>query len=786
MKQGAPGSFGAQLEALREAAGFTQEELATIAGLSVHAVSALERGERRRPHVDTVCALSAALDLTGAARDALLGSARAPAHATAADDLSAHSLPLPLTALLGRDTEMQTLRHWLAGPDFRLITLIGPGGVGKTRLALELAHAVADEGATRVLFVPLAHIRDTGLVACEVAEALGLADLTASDLPRRARAACAGHPTLLVLDNFEQVLGAAPLLADLLASALVLRLLVTSRAPLRVRGEREYALGPLALETGAEAMSPADLARVAAVRLFVERVRDVRPDFCLTAANGPTVTAICRRLDALPLALELAAPWMKVLTPEDLLRRLGRDPLLSTVTPRDLPERQQTMNATVAWSYQLLDSNTQRALRRLGALPGRFSVDAAAAVLAARGHASTGSEALDVLAALIDKSLLLRAETAVATRPLYRMLETVRAYAARELAASTTDLDDAMEGLARYCTAEAALAFKGLVGPSQAEWLNRVHEDLENYRGALTWLVACGRAAEAADIAWGLLFFWQIRGQAAEGLWWYEATLNLPSLPPAAESRALTGAALLWFSQGELGRARSALTRALALLEAAGDRDAVVRAEAEDVSGRIELGLGDFTAAHDWFARSIESFNALAFPWGVGTALLGMSAIPLETRDAQQAEHLLDEATSLLRHAGPWFLARALTVRAMAAVQRRAPDEAIVLVRQSLTHIRDLQDKWLFVHAAVPLAAAAALKGDDPWAARILGARDVVAERTGVTIVLKPAHDMSEQVERDVREHLGPDRWARAYEAGRRTSIDALLTDIDRALSATT
>ena len=250
MKPGAPGSFGAQLKALREAAGFTQEELATIAGLSVHAVSALERGERRRPHVETVRALSAALDLTGATRDALLASARAPAHDTAVDELSGVSLPLPLTALLGRDADVQTLRHWLADPAARLITLIGPGGVGKTRLALELARAIAEEGATRVVFVPLAAIRNPAFVASAIAEALGLADVTALDLPRRARAACDDRPTLLVLDNFEQVLDAAPLVADLLTSVASLRVLVTSRAPLRVRGEREYAVGPLALEAG--------------------------------------------------------------------------------------------------------------------------------------------------------------------------------------------------------------------------------------------------------------------------------------------------------------------------------------------------------------------------------------------------------------------------------------------------------------------------------------------------------------------------------------------------------
>jgi transcriptional regulator with XRE-family HTH domain len=392
MKVGAPGSFGAQLKALRETAGFTQEELATIAGLSVHAVSALERGQRRRPHVETVRALSAALDLTGPTRDALLASARAAAPKAAAGQRRDVSLPLALTALLGREADVETLRHWLADPAARLITLTGPGGAGKTRLALELARANAAEGASRVLFVGLAAIRNSAFVAPAIAEALGVMDATALDLPRRTRASCDGSPTLLVLDNFEHVLDAAPLVADLLTSVAALRVLVTSRAPLRVRGEREYAVGPLALEAGVDAMSPADLARSPAVRLFVERARGVQPDFRLTAANGPTVTAICRRLDALPLALELAARWLKVLTVEDLLRRLTHDVLLSPVASRDLPERQQTMNATVAWSYHLLNAKEQHAFRRFGALPGLFPIDAAAAVLAGGAGAPAGHD----------------------------------------------------------------------------------------------------------------------------------------------------------------------------------------------------------------------------------------------------------------------------------------------------------------------------------------------------------------------------------------------------------
>jgi len=781
MKAGSAVSFAARLKALREAAGFTQEELATIAGLSVHAVSALERGERLRPHVETVRALSSALDLTGPTRDAFLGSARAPVLTAAVDQLS--GLPPPLTAFLGRDAEMETLRQWFASPASRLMTLVGPGGVGKTRLMLELARAIAKDGSTRVLFISLAAMRDPAFVASAIAEALGLSEVPALDLPRRARLACGDRPTLLMLDNFEQVLEAASLVADLLMSVAALRVLVTSRAPLRVRGERELAVGPLALEVDSDSMSPADLARVPAVRLFLERVRDVRPEFRLTPANGPIVAAICRRLDALPLALELAASWIRVLTLDDLLRRLQHDVLLSTAGPRDLPERQQTMNATVGWSYQLLNHDEQRAFRRFGALPGLFPIDAAAAVLAGRDTSSDRSEeALRAAAALIDKSLLLRSETSVVvTCPLYLMLDTVRAYAVLALTAGG-ERDDALEGLARYCAGEASLAAEGLVGPAQVDWLDRVREDLESYRAALAWLIERGRSSEACHIAWALLWFWAIRGHSIEGLGWYQRILSLPSLAPAVEGRALLGAAAMRYIQGELACARTDLERALALAHGSGDTD--VEVQAEWILGHIEYAAGNLEAARECFTRGVDGFKAAGNALGTGLVLTGLAWVALATRDAGLAERLIDEAASALRHSGPWFLQLGLYIRAILAVRRGAADEAIVLMGESLTRIRRFQDKFAFVYALVPLAAAAVLKGDDAWAARILGARDAVTERTGVTVVDKSVDDLTGQAEGGVRARLGPHQWAQAYAAGRKASIDSLLKDIESAVGS--
>jgi tetratricopeptide (TPR) repeat protein len=469
-----------------------------------------------------------------------------------------------------------------------------------------------------------------------------------------------------------------------------------------------------------------------------------------------------------------------VLAPEDLLHRLERDAVLPDVGARDLPERHRTTNATVAWSYQLLAPNEQRLFRRLGVLPGRFPMDAAAAVLAGRdGCSSASDETLRAAAGLIDKSLLLRSETSVASRPLYDMLETVRAYAALELT-SPGERDDALVGLVRYCTAEASLAAEGLVGRAQAEWLDRVREDLESYRGALAWLINHGDPTEAIDIAWALVFFWIIRGRAVEGLGWYEQILNLPSLPPGVESRALLGAGAMSYSLGEIGRARTALARALALACDIGDMTIV--ATAENLLGRVEQSLGHVDVAREHYARSCERFRALAIAWGVGNALTGMATVHLAAGDATSAERLLDDATSVLRPVAPWFLALALNVRAILAVQRGNADEVIALVRESLTLIRGLHDNHAFVFALGPLAVAAVLKGDEAWAARILGARDAVTERTHATVVVRQSLDkLTGLGEREVRARLGPDRWALAYASGRSASIDSLLNDIESA-----
>jgi predicted ATPase/DNA-binding XRE family transcriptional regulator len=758
------------------AAGFTQEELATIAGLSVHAVSALERGRRRRPHPETVRALATALDLAAPVRDELLQAAREPTGGAPIEYSEMPLLPHAATPLVGRDADLRALRLWVANPAFRILTLVGTGGVGKTRLLLEVAREVADAARMRVVFVGLAAIRDAAFVPSAIAEAFGVTDGIPADLPRRVRAACDGRPTLLLLDNCEHVLDAIPLVAALVSGVASLRVLATSRAPLRVRGEREYAVGPLGMEADPNAATFDRPAPAPAIRLFVDRVHDFNPDFQLSDVNEPGIAAICRRLDALPLAIELAAPWLKVLSQDDLLRRLNQDVLSPSIGRRDLPERQQTMNATIAWSYQLLAVDDQRVFRRLGAFPNGFPIEAAAAVCS---DIEIGSSPLDgaqrAVAGLIERSLLLRAESSDVGRPLYFMLETVRAYATTQLVMSG-ERDAAMDGLARYCLAAARTASDRVTGPAQGEWLDRVRDDLESFRSALTWLIERGRSADACDIVWDLLLFWLIRGHTAEGLHWYDELAATPSLSSPARATALAGAAVMNYAQGDVARARHVAELSLSL--STGSSTPAV-AFSENILGYVDLGVGNIAAARGRFESAAARFHDLGKPWGAGNALAGQGWAALAGGALEESDRLLNEAAAVLSTVGPWFSALVLYVRGVLAVRRGAPTEAIGFVRESLLGIQRLHDRFALIYTLVPLAAAAELIGDDEWAARILAARDAVTERTGAVVVDESVRDLRERVERDARARLGQKRWAREYEAGRNASVESLLREID-------
>ena len=422
----APVHFGDLLRQHRLALGLTQEALAERAGLSKRGISDLERGARTRPQRESLHLLAEALGLSGLSRAAFVaaarrraGNARQHSPLSPHDPFTAAPLPVPLDEFVGRERELVGITELLRGDGVRLLTLTGPGGVGKTRLAITVADDVSAHFSGGVAFVGLAHIRDASLVASAIAQGLGVRASGAESVKESLTAALGTGKTLLMLDNFEQVVDAAPLALDLLAACPQLTIMVTSRAPLRLRGELEVPVLPLDLPAAARSESPETVSRHASVRLFVARCRAVAADFALDEVTAPTVSEICWRLDGLPLAIELAAARIRMLPLTTLLARLEKRLPLLTGGARDAPDRQRTLRDTIAWSHDLLRPQEQTLFRRLAVFTGGWTLEAAEAVVGA-----SDVEVLDGLETLMHQSLIQRVE-GVAGEPRYVMLETV-------------------------------------------------------------------------------------------------------------------------------------------------------------------------------------------------------------------------------------------------------------------------------------------------------------------------------------------------------------------------
>ena len=771
-----PASFGSLLARFRETSGLTQALLAAQAGLSTNAISALERGVVRAPYHVTVQALAKALDLSdldAATFESRVFRGRRPRRRVPGNLLGGRtSVPRPPHAIIARDQELASIARLLRQPEVRLITLLGPAGVGKTRLALEVGMRAASDFPDGVVFVDLAAARNVTSVFPVIAERLELGNAATASLAQ-VRAFFAKHAVLLILDNFEHLLPAASELPELLTACPELSVIVTSREPLHLQWEHIFPVAPLALPNPWHLRRAAALKRVPAVALFLERAAAHAPRSALTQGDLRTVAELCIHLDGLPLAIELAAVRTRSLSPQMILARLlDRFSLLRWEAP-DLPVRHQTLHGAIAWSYDMLNAAEQTLFRQLGVFLGGFSLEAIEAVgrgllfpdPGADDPASMRRRHLDLVACLVDKSLILSEEDGEGERR-FRLLDSMRDYALEQLAVHG-ELARAGRAHAEYFL---QLVLPELTANWGIGWWSGREGERENLRAAVGWLGESGEPELQLRFAPLLLYFDAARGRVPEGSSWLEVALaKAEHADPRVRARALNELGMVCIWQGNEKRAKTVLAEAIQLGWSLGDQSSV--ALSLTYLGTTCITFGQWKEAASHMRQALAAWRQNRTTWGIAFAYGGLGLVALQRNQPARARTLLKAAVAGARAvANPWFVAQHLNWLAVAAAERGDFALARSSLRQSTSLTSELRDRFLLSRLVGAALSALGDKARPARVARLLGAAEDILGSGGV-----PAYYLLDarigRTSALMRGRLGHARFQSALRAGRGASF---------------